>query len=64
MYTLSVLSVVHRILDIFGEKYVMPGDVEYAYIWATIDTVKEKLFVYHDPKLVVEYPYTLPKKLY
>jgi hypothetical protein len=50
-----------RILDIFGEKYVMPGEVEYEYVWATIDTAKEKLFVYHDSKLVVEYPYPLPK---
>jgi len=50
-----------RILDIFGEKYVMPGDVEYEYVWATIDTAKEKFFVYHDSKLIVEYLYPLPK---
>jgi len=50
-----------RILDIFGEKYIMPQDVEYEYVRATIDTVKEKLFIYHDSKLVVEYPYLLPK---
>jgi len=50
-----------RILDIFGEKFVMPSDLEYEYVWATIDTVKEKLFIYHDSKLVVEYPYPLPK---
>ena len=50
-----------RILDIFGEKFIMPGEVEYEYVWATIDTVKEKLFIYHDSKLVVEYPYPLPK---
>ena len=39
----------------------MPGEVEYEYVWATIDTVQEKLFVNHDSKLVVEYPYPLPK---
>ena len=41
----------------------MPDDVEYKYVWATIDTVKEKLLVYlyHDSKLVVEHPYPLPK---
>jgi len=50
-----------RVLDIFGEKYIMPQDVEYEYVWATIDTAKEKLFIYHDSKLVVEYPYLLPK---
>jgi len=50
-----------RVSDIFGEKYIMPKDVEHEYVWATIDTVKEKLFIYHDSKLVVEYPYPLPK---
>ena len=50
-----------RVLDIFGEKYIMPDDVEYEYVRATIDTAKEKLFVYHDSKLVVEHPYSLPK---
>jgi hypothetical protein len=50
-----------RILDIFGEKYVMPDEIEYEYVWATIDTVQEKLLVNHDSKLVVEYPYPLPK---
>ncbi len=49
------------ILDIFGEKYIMPGNVEHEYVWATIDTVQEKLFIYHDSKLVVEYDYSLPK---
>ncbi|MBU1035698.1 hypothetical protein KJ974_03270 [bacterium] len=39
----------------------MPDDVEYEYVRATIDTVQEKLFVYHDSKLVVEYDYPLPK---
>jgi len=49
------------VLDVFGEKYIMPQDVEYEYVRATIDTAKEKLFIYHDSKLVVEYPYLLPK---
>jgi transposase-like protein len=49
------------VLDIFGEKYIMPDDVEYEYVWATIDTAQEKLLVYHDSKLVVEHPYPLPK---
>jgi len=51
----------NRILDIFGEKYIMPKDVEYEYVWATIDTAQKTLFVYHDSKLVVKYPYPLPK---
>ena len=51
----------NRILDIFGEKFSMPMEVEYEYVWATIDTTKGKLFVYHDSELVDEYPYPLPK---
>ena len=50
-----------HILDIFGEKFVMPKEVEYEYVWATIDTAQEKLFIYHDSKLIVKYPYPLPK---
>ena len=41
----------------------MPMEVEYEYVWATIDTAKEKLFVYHDSELVQEYVYPLPKTL-
>jgi len=50
-----------RVLDIFGEPYIMPDDVEHEYTWATIDTGKEILSIYHDSKLIVEYPYPLPK---
>jgi putative transposase len=51
----------NRILDIFGEKLSMPMEVEYEYVWATIDTAKGKLFVCHDSELVDEYSYPLPK---
>lgn len=51
----------NRILDIFGEKFVMPIEVEYEYVWATIDTAKESLFVYHDSKLIEKFDYPLPK---
>lgn len=51
----------NRILDVFGEKFSMPTEVEYEYVWATIDTARETLFVYHDSKLVKEFDYPLPK---
>lgn len=51
----------NRALDIFGEKYLMPGEVEYEYVGATIDTTKEKLSVYHDLKKIKEFDYPLPK---
>ena len=39
----------------------MHQNVVYEYVWAIIDTGKEILSVYHDSKLIVEYPYPLPK---
>jgi len=51
----------NRILDIFGEKFAMPMEVEYEYVWATIDTTAQKLNIYHDSKLVDQIPYSVPK---
>ncbi len=51
----------NRILDINGERFPMPMDVEYEYVRATIDTAKEKLFVYHDDQIIKELDYSLPK---
>jgi len=51
----------NRILDIFGEKFSMPVELEYEYVWATIDTDQESLSIYHDSKLVKKLDYTLPK---
>ena len=39
----------------------MPDNVEHECVWATIDTAKEKLFVYYDSKLIAEYAYLLTK---
>jgi hypothetical protein len=51
----------NRILDIFGEKFAMPMEVEYEYVWATIDTAAQKLNIYHDSKLVDQILYSVPK---
>lgn len=51
----------NRALDLNGEKFAMPMSVVYEYVWATIDTEQEKLFVYHDKKLIKEFDYFLPK---
>ena len=51
----------NHLLDVFGERFTVPADLEYEYVWATIDTVKEKLVVYHDHKLITQYDYPLPK---
>lgn len=39
----------------------MPSEVEYEYTWASIDATREKLYVYHDHKLIAKYNYPLPK---
>jgi len=51
----------NRVLDIFGEKFAMPVEVEYEYVWVTIDTAKEVLSIYHDSKLIEEKKYLVPK---
>jgi len=48
-----------RILDVFGEKFLLP--MEYEYAWATIDTEKEILNVYQDAKVIKTYKYRIPK---
>ena len=51
----------NRILDIFGEKFPMPADLEYEYVWVTIDTENETLSIYHDSILIDKLDYPLPK---
>ncbi|MBU1043934.1 MAG: DDE-type integrase/transposase/recombinase [Candidatus Omnitrophica bacterium] len=51
----------NRTLDINGEQFPMPMSVVYEYVWATIDTEQEKLFVYNNKKLIKELEYSLPK---
>lgn len=51
----------NRILDIFGEKFSMTMEVEYEYVWVTINTEEETLSIYHDSKLVDKLNYSLPK---
>lgn len=50
----------NRVLDIFGEDFLMPLSVAYEDVWATIDTEQQKLFLYHDRKLFKEFTYQLP----
>lgn len=49
------------ILDVLGEKLPLPRDAEYEYVWATIDTQKQKLLVSRDSKIITTFNYSLPK---
>lgn len=51
----------NRILDVFGEKFAMPVELEYEYVWVTIDIEKETLSIFHDSQLVDKMDYPLPK---
>jgi len=39
----------------------MPTELEYEYVWATIDTKDESLSIYHDSVLIDKLNYPLPK---
>lgn len=45
-------------LDIFGEKFAMPGEVKYEYVKATVDVGRELLKVYRDGTQVAEFTYS------
>ena len=36
----------NRILDVFGEKFAMPVELEYEYVWVTIDTEDESFSIF------------------
>ena len=38
----------------------MPIELEYEYVWVTIDTGQQTMSIYHDSVLVEKYSYPLP----
>ena len=46
------------VLDMFGEKFAMPGEVKYEYVKATVDVKKKSLQVYRDRVQVAEFAYS------
>ncbi len=48
-----------RDLDIFGERFLVPPEAEYAYVVATIDVARQRLTVRLDGDLIAEWPYRL-----
>jgi transposase InsO family protein len=45
-------------LDVFGEKFTMPGEVKYEYVKATINVGKQTMQVYSDRMQVAEFAYS------
>ncbi len=48
-----------RRLDVFGERFLVPLEAEYAYVVATIDITHQRLTVRLDGDLIAEWPYRL-----
>lgn len=48
-----------RHLDVFGERFLLPPEAEYAYVVATVDVAQQKLRVMHGADPVAEFPYPL-----
>jgi transposase InsO family protein len=46
-------------LDIFGERFGVPPDLQYEYVVATIDVKEQKLNLFHDQLQVEEFEYRL-----
>jgi hypothetical protein len=52
-----------RILDIFGEHFVVPKDLVYTYVRARIVTALHQIQVYSGEELVLCLPYQLPPSI-
>jgi len=50
-----------RKLDIFGEKFILPKETVYEYVWCTIDVKEQRLRIFLDNKHIEEFSYKLPK---
>lgn len=48
-----------RRLDLFGERFLLPPEAEYAYVVATVDVAQQRLRVMLGADLVAELPYQL-----
>jgi putative transposase len=48
-----------RRLDIFGERFLLPPEAEYAYVVATVHVAQQRLRVVLGADLVAEFPYCL-----
>jgi len=48
-----------RHLDLFGERFLLPPEAEYAYVVATVDVGQQRLRVVLGADLVAEFPYRL-----
>jgi len=50
----------NRILDIFGERFLVPKDLVYEYVRASILVKEQTIVLTHQDTIVTTYPYTAP----
>ena len=48
-----------RRLDVFGERFLLPPEAEYAYVVATVEVARQRLHVMLGADLIAEFPYQL-----
>lgn len=49
-----------RILDVFSERFMVPADLTYEYVTATIYVKEQRIEVVHEGKVIQEFDYLLP----
>lgn len=50
-----------RRLDVFGERFLLPPEAQYAYVVGTVDVGRQRLTVLLDGEPIAEWPYALRK---
>jgi len=48
-----------RRLDVFGERFLVPPEAQYAYVVGTVDVARQRLTVTLAGDLIAEWPYPL-----
>jgi len=54
----------NRVIDVFGEKFIVSKELVYSYVKAVIVTQIHRLQVYLGEELVETFSYDIPSKIY
>ena len=54
----------NRVIDVFGEKFIVSKELVYSYVKAVIVTQIHRLQIYLGEELVETFPYDIPSKIY
>ena len=54
----------NRVIDVFGEKFIVSKELVYSYVKAVIVTQIHRLQIYLGEELVETFSYDIPSKIY